>query len=167
LLDRTQADAGLNNEDASPHLDRNAVADDGAPYPPFAGGDAVPDASAGPRRATGLLDQPGLGGRVRRALPALASPALTSRGPALPPPVELIAPGYVPPAPAAAGPLDAGPAAPRPAASDPADESSEPRTTSPAELDRLARDLYGRVQSQLRSELLVGRERAQRLTDIG
>ena len=44
---------------------------------------------------------------------------------------------------------------------------TEHATTHDAvELDRLATQLYGRLRSQLASELLIGRERAQLLTDL-
>jgi hypothetical protein len=110
---------------------------------------------------------PGVGAAPRRGMPAPV-PALapaTRPAPAAPQTVEVTAPGFVPPAQAPAAPLDASPARPTTAESTASDEPAA--AEDPAALDRLANQLYARVQNQLRSELLIGRERAQMLTDLG
>jgi hypothetical protein len=55
-------------------------------------------------------------------------------------------------------------AAPQPT---PPAPTSVPRTEDPAALDTLARQLYGRFSRHLAGELLIDRERAQFLTDLG
>jgi hypothetical protein len=58
-------------------------------------------------------------------------------------------------------------AAPAPAT--PADSAGAARATeeaAPIDLDDLARRVYGQVRTQLRSELLIDRERAGLLTDF-
>lgn len=55
-----------------------------------------------------------------------------------------------------------------PAAATPAGGPAHPATEEPAtiDLDELARRVYGQVRTQLRSELLIDRERAGLLTDF-
>ena len=67
--------------------------------------------------------------------------------------------------PAAAVPAATVPAAPA-AATVTATEATDPATSDPAALDRLARQLYGRLRGHLAAELLGDRERAQLLTDL-
>jgi hypothetical protein len=83
------------------------------------------------------------------------------------------APSFIaqPPPTAAQQPLESGPssavAAPAPANS--ADAAGAARATeeaAPIDLDDLARRVYGQVRTQLRSELLIDRERAGLLTDF-
>jgi len=81
---------------------------------------------------------------------------------------EVVAPAFDAQAPAPAAPFLAGPAGPTTTESAKSAASEDPLASEdPAALDRLANQLYARVQSQLRSELLVSRERAQMLTDLG
>jgi hypothetical protein len=161
----------------APALERDAESDGPTPA-------GLLGAATGPLgRAAAAL--PALPGSLPRLRPAAGRPgpaaslarAVPSR---LPSPVELVAPGVaglaraIPPGagPAAAalagaaGPIAASPARSATAsgsASD--DETAEP--TDPAELDRLAGQLYGRIQRHLNADLLIGRERAQMLTDLG
>jgi hypothetical protein len=144
----------------------------------------LPGAAAGPlARAAAAL--PGLPGSLPRLRPpaGLAGPAasLARAVPTrLPSPIELIAPGIasaagragaIPGAGLAAAALSgaAGPiaASPSRAATASASGDDTPEPTDPAELDRLAGQLYGRIQRHLNADLLIGRERAQMLTDLG
>lgn len=98
---------------------------------------------------------------------ATAGPAVPQL-PALPPPVELVAPGFADATAAtaaAAGPPAAATRTAGAVGQPPSDEA--PPRSDPAALDRLAGQLYGRIQDQLRADLLIGRERAQMLTDLG
>jgi hypothetical protein len=135
-------------------------------------------AAAGPLgpAATGPL------GRAAAALPALPGSLPRLRPPAglpgpaaglaraiptqLPPPIELVAPGIASALSGAAGPIGAAPARSATTSASAADEGT-PEPTDPAELDRLAGQLYGRIQRHLNADLLIGRERAQMLTDLG
>jgi hypothetical protein len=77
--------------------------------------------------------------------------------------------GAVPPATGERPPETATiPAVFAPAAETPANAPAAPVTqeAAPIDLDDLARRVYGQVRTQLRSELLIDRERAGLLTDF-
>lgn len=126
----------------------------------LAGATILPTAAGLPRSPL-----PALRSSIGRPRPPLGAPRppMTPRAvPSLPPPVELVAPG----ADGFAGTTIGGGSSPArhvEAASD----DEPPHRPDPVELDRLAGQLYGRIQNQLRSDLLIGRERAQLLTDLG
>lgn len=109
-----------------------------------AAGGAFAGASAPPRSAP--HGSQSAAGQVHGAPPAPMSPPGNGRPqPPPPPPPQPDTPAGVP-------------AAPPGAFEAPAD---------PAELDRLARQLYGRFSRRLAGELLIDRERAQFLSDLG
>jgi len=133
---------------------------------------AMPALPGSPPRLRPPAGLPGPAASLARAVPSQ-----------LPPPIELVAPGIAgatglagaihpgagPAASAlagAAGPITASPTRPATASASASDDET-PEPTDPAELDRLAGQLYGRIQRHLNADLLIGRERAQMLTDLG
>jgi hypothetical protein len=163
---------GLPNDvdDASPAgWPTTAPPNPSAPYAPYPGLGPAAEAPEMPTPPGGWSPPPGADPSLFNRTPQRATgptgptypglPAAPRPTPALPPPVELVAPGYVPPSTASQ------PTAMQSAPNDARDEAPAPQDQ--AELDQLARQLYSRVQGHLRNDLLVGRERAQMLTDLG
>jgi len=122
--------------------------DDPVPMPADAAapGDGSVDT---PPPDTGYLPMPDMTAAAGAPVPASSAPAPIQTWSA---PVAAVAPSAPAPAPGAAP----APIAPAPAA--------EP--APPIDLDDLARRVYGQVRTQLRSELLIDRERAGLLTDF-
>jgi hypothetical protein len=114
--------------------------------------DAAPAAVGGdynPASDAGYLPMPDMPTAQNAAPSPVGAPVPTQSRPA---PIAAAAPSSSSPAAAAASPQ----AAPAPA----------PEPAPPIDVDDLARRVYGQVRTQLRSELLIDRERAGLLTDF-
>jgi hypothetical protein len=118
---------------------------------PMAADDPLPatNRAYAPASDTGFLPMPQMPAPQNAAPSPAAAPAVTQTWPQ---PVAAAAPASTP--------------SPAVAAAPQTEQAPTPEPAPPIDIDDLARRVYGQVRTQLRSELLIDRERAGLLTDF-